>query len=207
MSKGLVKKDVNVPSTLIQNGKVYLNQFVIKYQDEIPEVVEELGECELRCDRRHLGIVGSGVGWISICIALVEMVHVNFEARKYKTLLFSIEICWRNCLRVYLPLRILYGLQVPLAGVDYPWDGEAIPSYDAPISPVREPTPGSTSCLRIPVPQVGVLTQSNRRRLATAVQPLEPTELVQSLISAFTAQGESFASASNDDPSTEVVKD
>ncbi|KAF6134293.1 hypothetical protein GIB67_021890 [Kingdonia uniflora] len=53
--------------------------------------------------------------------------------------------------------------QVPLAGVDYPWDGEAIPSYDVPISPVREPTPGSTSRFRTPVPQVGVRTQSNRR--------------------------------------------
>ncbi|KAF6163313.1 hypothetical protein GIB67_025177, partial [Kingdonia uniflora] len=28
--------------------------------------------------------------------------------------------------------------QVPLAGVDYPWDGETIPSYDAPISPTRK---------------------------------------------------------------------
>ncbi|KAF6139535.1 hypothetical protein GIB67_015492 [Kingdonia uniflora] len=45
--------------------------------------------------------------------------------------------------------------QVPLAGVDYLWDGEAIPSYDAPISPVREPTPGSTSRSRTPAPQVG----------------------------------------------------
>ncbi|KAF6138495.1 hypothetical protein GIB67_022529, partial [Kingdonia uniflora] len=43
--------------------------------------------------------------------------------------------------------------QVPLAEVDYPWDGEAIPSYDAPISPVREPTPGSTSRSCTPAPQ------------------------------------------------------
>ncbi|KAF6134785.1 hypothetical protein GIB67_002186 [Kingdonia uniflora] len=78
--------------------------------------------------------------------------------------------------------------QVPLAGVDYPWDGEAIPSYDAPISPVRELTPGSTSHSCTPAPQVGVRTQSNWRRSAAAVQSLEPTELVQSLISAFTAQ-------------------
>ncbi|KAF6138855.1 hypothetical protein GIB67_018586 [Kingdonia uniflora] len=42
--------------------------------------------------------------------------------------------------------------QVPLTGVDYPWDGEAIPSYDAPISPVREPTHGSTSRSRTPAP-------------------------------------------------------
>ncbi|KAF6147293.1 hypothetical protein GIB67_009776 [Kingdonia uniflora] len=53
--------------------------------------------------------------------------------------------------------------QVPLARVDYPWDGEAIPSYDAPISSVREPTPGSTYRSRTPTPQ------SNRRRSATAV--------------------------------------
>ncbi|KAF6139273.1 hypothetical protein GIB67_021483 [Kingdonia uniflora] len=51
--------------------------------------------------------------------------------------------------------------QVPLAGVDYPWEGEAIPSDDAPISPVREHTPGSTSRFHTPVSQVGVQTQSN----------------------------------------------
>ncbi|KAF6161494.1 hypothetical protein GIB67_009373 [Kingdonia uniflora] len=90
--------------------------------------------------------------------------------------------------------------QVPLAGVDYPWDGEAIPSYDAPISPVREPTPGSTSHSRTPAPQ------SNWKRLAAEVQPLEPTELVQSLISAFTAQGASHTFGSNDDTSDAVVQ-
>ncbi|KAF6152028.1 hypothetical protein GIB67_010602 [Kingdonia uniflora] len=90
--------------------------------------------------------------------------------------------------------------QVPLAGVDYPWDGEAIPSYDAPISSVREPTPGSTSRSRTSTPQ------SSRRRSAAAVQPLEPTELVQSLISAFTAQGASHTSGSNDDTSDAVVQ-
>ncbi|KAF6156974.1 hypothetical protein GIB67_039735 [Kingdonia uniflora] len=90
--------------------------------------------------------------------------------------------------------------QVPLAGVDYPWDGEAIPTYDAPISPVREPTPGSTSRSRTPTPQ------SNRKRSAAAIQPLEPTELVQSLISAFTAQGASQTSGSNDDTSDAVVQ-
>ncbi|KAF6139142.1 hypothetical protein GIB67_009985 [Kingdonia uniflora] len=58
--------------------------------------------------------------------------------------------------------------QVPLTGVDYPWDGEAIPSYDSPISLVREPTPGTTSRSRTPAPQ------SSRRRSAAAVQPLEP---------------------------------
>ncbi|KAF6167962.1 hypothetical protein GIB67_020532 [Kingdonia uniflora] len=90
--------------------------------------------------------------------------------------------------------------QVPLAGVDYPWDGEAIPSYDAPISPIREPTLGSTSRSRTPAPQ------SNRRRSAAAVQPLEPTELVQSLISAFTAQGASHIFCSNDDTSDTIVQ-
>ncbi|KAF6166875.1 hypothetical protein GIB67_020309, partial [Kingdonia uniflora] len=91
-------------------------------------------------------------------------------------------------------------IQVPLARVDYPWDGEAIPSYDVSISLVREPTPGSTSRSRTPAPQ------SNRRRSAAAVQPLEPTELVQSLISAFTAQGASHTSGSNDDTSDAVVQ-
>ncbi|KAF6175444.1 hypothetical protein GIB67_036535 [Kingdonia uniflora] len=27
--------------------------------------------------RRHLGIVGSGVGWMSICLVLVDMVHIS----------------------------------------------------------------------------------------------------------------------------------
>ncbi|KAF6175628.1 hypothetical protein GIB67_022630 [Kingdonia uniflora] len=66
-------------------------------------------------------------------------------------------------------------------------------------NPVREPTPGSTSHSRTPAPQ------SNRRRSATAVQSLEPAELVQSLISAFTAQGASHTSGSNDDTSDAVV--
>ncbi|KAF6177008.1 hypothetical protein GIB67_022898 [Kingdonia uniflora] len=39
--------------------------------------------------------------------------------------------------------------QVPLAGVNYLWEGEVIPSYGVPISPGMEPTPGSTS--RTPV--------------------------------------------------------
>ncbi|KAF6165419.1 hypothetical protein GIB67_017901, partial [Kingdonia uniflora] len=90
--------------------------------------------------------------------------------------------------------------QVPLVGVDYPWDGETIPSYDAPISPVREPTPGSTSRSRTPAPQ------SNWRRSAAAVQLLEPTELVQSLKSVFTAQGASHTSGSNDVTSDAVVQ-
>ncbi|KAF6159954.1 hypothetical protein GIB67_033038 [Kingdonia uniflora] len=120
------------------------------------------------------------------------------------------EKVWENIIASeYVPLHDDMNVddtQVPLAGVDYPWDGEAIPSYDAHISPVREPTPGSTSRSRTPAPQVGVRTQSNQRRLVAAVQPLEPTESVQYLISAFTAQGASSTSASNDDPSTEVAK-
>ncbi|KAF6159033.1 hypothetical protein GIB67_022188 [Kingdonia uniflora] len=97
--------------------------------------------------------------------------------------------------------------QVPLAGVDYPWEGEAIPSYDAPISPVREYTPGSTSRSRTPA--VGVQTQSNRKRSAAAFQPfqpLEPTELVQSLIAAITDQGTSSTSVSKDNTTSEVLK-
>ncbi|KAF6175381.1 hypothetical protein GIB67_036472 [Kingdonia uniflora] len=90
--------------------------------------------------------------------------------------------------------------QVPFAGVDYPWDGEAIPSYDAPISPVREPTSGSTYRSLTPAPQ------SNRRRSAAAVQPLEPMELVQSLISAFTAQGASHIYGNNDDTSDAAIQ-
>ncbi|KAF6166958.1 hypothetical protein GIB67_030651 [Kingdonia uniflora] len=77
-------------------------------------------------------------------------------------------------------------IQVFHAEVDYPWEGEAIPSFNVPISPGREPTPSST--FRTQVSQVGVQTQSKRKRSAATVQPVEPIELVQSLISAFTAQ-------------------
>ncbi|KAF6142462.1 hypothetical protein GIB67_039426 [Kingdonia uniflora] len=133
--------------------------------------------------------------------------QVNYEAKKYKTaplqhrdLLEKLFdglsangdfVCSSGMTSVpsstqqseYVPLpddMNVDNIQVPLTGVDYPWDGEAILSYDVPISPVREPTPGSTSCSRTPAPQ------SNWRRSATAVQPLKLTELVQSLISAFT---------------------
>ncbi|KAF6144387.1 hypothetical protein GIB67_024614 [Kingdonia uniflora] len=94
--------------------------------------------------------------------------------------------------------------QVPQAGVDYTWEGDAISSYEPSFSPVREPTPSSTS--RTLVSQVGVRTQSKWKISATTVQPLEPMELVQSLIFAFTAQGESSTSASNDDTTSEVLK-
>ncbi|KAF6168803.1 hypothetical protein GIB67_042110 [Kingdonia uniflora] len=120
---------------------------------------------------------------------------VNSEAKKYGK--------YTTQQSEYVPLpddMNVDDTQVPLARVDYPWDGEAIPSYDSPISPVREPTHGSTSRSRTPAPQ------SNRRRSATAVQPLEPTELVQSLISAFTAQGASHTFGSNDDTGDIVVQ-
>ncbi|KAF6152025.1 hypothetical protein GIB67_010599, partial [Kingdonia uniflora] len=70
---------------------------------------------------------------------------MSLRRRSIRPLLFNIEIYWRNCLMVDLLLGILHGLQ----------EGEAIPSYDVPINPVREPTPGTTSRT-----QVGVRTQS-----------------------------------------------
>ncbi|KAF6139564.1 hypothetical protein GIB67_015521 [Kingdonia uniflora] len=94
--------------------------------------------------------------------------------------------------------------QVPHTGVDYPWDGEVIPSYEPYLNPVREPTPGTTS--RTPMSQVSIHTQSKGKRSVTAVQPLEAIELVQSLISAFTAQGASLTSSSNDDTTSEALK-
>ncbi|KAF6136615.1 hypothetical protein GIB67_016071 [Kingdonia uniflora] len=94
--------------------------------------------------------------------------------------------------------------QVPKAGVDYTWKGDAIPSYEPSFSPVREPTPGST--YRTLVSQVGVRTQSKGKRSAATVQPLEPTELVQSLKFAFTAQGTSSTFDSNEDTISEVLK-
>ncbi|KAF6158889.1 hypothetical protein GIB67_012306 [Kingdonia uniflora] len=93
---------------------------------------------------------------------------------------------------------------VPQAGVDYTWEGDVIPSYKQFISPLREPTPGTTS--HTPVCQVGVRTQSKRKKSAAAVQPLELTELVQSLISVFTAQGVSTTSTNNYDTTSEVLK-
>ncbi|KAF6164342.1 hypothetical protein GIB67_029225 [Kingdonia uniflora] len=72
------------------------------------------------------------------------------------------------------------------------------------FSPVRDSTPSSTS--HTLVSQVGVRTQSKGKILAAVVQPLEPTELVQSLISTFTAQGACSTSASNDDTTFEVLK-
>ncbi|KAF6154682.1 hypothetical protein GIB67_000566 [Kingdonia uniflora] len=91
--------------------------------------------------------------------------------------------------------------QVPHARVDYTWEGEVIPSYDVPISPVKGPTPCTTSRT-----QVDVRTQSKGKRSIAAVQPVEPTELVQSLIFTLTAQGSSSTSASNDDTSSEVQR-
>ncbi|KAF6137289.1 hypothetical protein GIB67_036326 [Kingdonia uniflora] len=156
-----------------------------------------------------------------------NIIAVNSEAKKYKTaplqhrdlleklfdgLSATGEFAWSSGMASvpsstqqseYIPLpndMNADDTQVPLAGVDYPWDGEAIPSYDVPISPVREPTPGSTSRSRTPAPQ------SNWRRSAAAVQPLEPMELVQSLISAFIAQGASHTSGSNGDTSDAVVQ-
>ncbi|KAF6169138.1 hypothetical protein GIB67_038635 [Kingdonia uniflora] len=143
-----------------------------------------------------------------------NIIAVNSEAMKYKTaplqhrdlleklfegLSATEDFAWSSGM-ISVHSSTQQSEYVPLVGVDYPWDGEVIPSYDASISPLREPTPGSTSRSRTPAPQ------SNRRRSVAAVQPLEPGELVQSLISAFTAQGESSTSStSNDDPSTKVA--
>ncbi|KAF6169036.1 hypothetical protein GIB67_038533 [Kingdonia uniflora] len=157
---------------------------------------------------------------------------VNFEAKKYKTVplqhrdllekLFdglstTGDFAWSSGMASVPLLSTQQTEYVPLsddinvddthvshAGVDYPWECEAIPSYDVLISPGREPTPDSTS--RTPVSQIGVRTQSKGKRSTVVVQPLEPTELVQSLIFAFTTQGASHTSASNDDTSAEVVQ-
>ncbi|KAF6154740.1 hypothetical protein GIB67_032352 [Kingdonia uniflora] len=157
--------------------------------------------------------------------------QVNSEARKYKTaplqhrdLLEKLfeglsaigDFAWSSGMTSvppstqqteYVPLpddTNFDKTQVPYAGVDYPWEGEAIPSYDVPNSPGREPTLGSTS--RTPMSQVGGQTQSKRKRPATTVQPVESSELVQSLISALTTQGSSSTSQSSDDHSSEVLR-
>ncbi|KAF6145798.1 hypothetical protein GIB67_016247 [Kingdonia uniflora] len=123
-----------------------------------------------------------------------NIISVNYEAKKYKTALLQHrdlleklfyglsatgDFAWSSGITSvpsstqqseYIPLpddMNVDDTKVPLAGVDYLWDGEAIPSYDAPISPVREPTHGSTSRSRTPA------SQSNRRRSAAAVQPLD----------------------------------
>ncbi|KAF6165286.1 hypothetical protein GIB67_042702 [Kingdonia uniflora] len=132
--------------------------------------------------------------------AMESLETVNYEARKYKTAPLQHRDLLEKLFEGLSATGDFAWSSVSLAEVNYSWDGEVIPSYDAPISPIREPTLGSTSHSRTPVPQ------SNWRRSAVAAQPLEPTELVQSLISAFTAQGASSTSyASNDDPSTEIT--
>ncbi|KAF6161251.1 hypothetical protein GIB67_009138 [Kingdonia uniflora] len=96
---------------------------------------------------------------------LFGQIKVNSEARKYKTA----PLQYRDLLE-----KFFEGLS---ATGDFAWSsGEAIPSYDVPISPGREPTPGSTS--HTPMSQVGGQTQSKRKRSATAVQPVESSELV-----------------------------
>ncbi|KAF6161279.1 hypothetical protein GIB67_009166 [Kingdonia uniflora] len=99
--------------------------------------------------------------------------QVNFEVTKYKTaplqhrdlleklfegLSATGDFAWSSCMTSvppstqqteYVPLPDDINIddtQVPHAGVDYPWESEVIPSYDVHISPVREPTHGSTSC-------------------------------------------------------------
>ncbi|KAF6172911.1 hypothetical protein GIB67_035465 [Kingdonia uniflora] len=111
---------------------------------------------------------------------------VNSEAKKYKTaplqhrdlleklfdgLSATGDFAWSSGMasvpstqqKEYVPLlddMNVDDTQVSHAGVDYPWECEAIPSYDAPISPVMEPTPGGTSCT-----QVGVRTQRGKDQL------------------------------------------
>ncbi|KAF6148190.1 hypothetical protein GIB67_011965, partial [Kingdonia uniflora] len=125
---------------------------------------------------------------------LFGQIKVNSEARKYKTA----PLQHRDFLE-----KMFEGLS---ATGNFAWssESEAIPSYDAPISPGRESTPSSTS--RTPMSQVGGETQSKRKRPAKAVQPVESSELVQSLISALTAQGSSSTSQSSDDHSSEVLR-
>ncbi|KAF6146711.1 hypothetical protein GIB67_008997 [Kingdonia uniflora] len=137
--------------------------------------------------------------------------NVNYGAKKYKTALLQHrdlleklfddlfvtgDFAWSSGMisvppstqqTKYVPLLDdinVEDTQVPLVGVDYPWEGEAIPSYDVSISPRREPTPCSTS--PTPLSQVGVRTQSKGKRSAVAVQPLEPIELVlQNMVSSY----------------------
>ncbi|KAF6137172.1 hypothetical protein GIB67_030936, partial [Kingdonia uniflora] len=105
--------------------------------------------------------------------AQIDLNRVNFEAKKYKTaplqhrdlleklfdgLSATMDFAWSSGMASgppstqqteYVPLpddMNVDDTQVPLSGVDYPWKGEAIPSYDdVPISSGREPIPGSTS--------------------------------------------------------------
>ncbi|KAF6176133.1 hypothetical protein GIB67_023424 [Kingdonia uniflora] len=169
--------------------------------------------------------------FIMKCQAQIDLNRVNYERKKYNTdplqhrdllkklfdgLYATGDFAWSSGMAnippstqqiEYVPLPDNMNVddtQVAHAGFDYPWEGEVIPSYDVPISPVREPILGSTS--RTHVPQVGVRTQSKEKRSAVVVQPVEPTELIQSLISVLTAQGSSSTSTSNDDTSSEVLK-
>ncbi|KAF6153561.1 hypothetical protein GIB67_027428 [Kingdonia uniflora] len=83
---------------------------------------------------------------------------VNSEAMKYKTA----PLQHRDLLE-----KLFEGLSATedfaWSSVDYPWDGEAIPSYNAPINPVREPTPGSTSRSRTGEDQLRHFNHWNQR--------------------------------------------
>ncbi|KAF6175476.1 hypothetical protein GIB67_021966 [Kingdonia uniflora] len=118
---------------------------------------------------------------------------VNSKAKKYKTS----PLQHKDLLE-----KLFDGLS---ATGDFAWSSsmESVPSTRQ-SDPVREPTLGSTS--HTPVSQVGVRTQSKGKRSVVAVQLLEPTELVQSLISVFTAQGASFTYTINGDTTSEVLK-
>ncbi|KAF6166903.1 hypothetical protein GIB67_029126 [Kingdonia uniflora] len=221
---------------------------------------------------RYLGIVSSGVWWMSICLVLEDMVHlscalqlqwkvwrrlinrtghgydpvsgtfdwledvrensivVNYEAKKYKSaslhhrdlleklfdgLSATGDFTWslgmasapstQQLEYVLLPNDInIDDTQVSQARVDYTWEGDAIPSYEPSLSPVREPTPGSI--FRTHVSKVGVRTQLKEKRSVVAVQPLKPTELVQTLISALTTEETSSTSVSNDDTTSKILK-
>ncbi|KAF6169474.1 hypothetical protein GIB67_004755 [Kingdonia uniflora] len=122
--------------------------------------------------------------------AMTSLERVNSEVKKYKTA----PLQYRDLLE-----KLFDGLS---AIEDFARSSgmASVPSTQQ-TDPVREPTLGSTSRT-----QVGVRTQSKGKRSAAAVQLVEPTKLVQSLISVLIAQGSSSASASNDDTSFEVLK-
>ncbi|KAF6153993.1 hypothetical protein GIB67_037697 [Kingdonia uniflora] len=188
-------------------------------------LVSHFKDTGLLRDSKHIDVEEKLVIFLHIIAHNMRKRAVNYEAKKHKTTplqhrdllekLFGLsatgDFAWSSGMASvpssiqqteYVPLpddMNVDDTQVPHTGVDYPWEGEAIPSYDVSISPVREPTPSTTSRT-----QVGIRTQSKGKRSAAAVQPVEPSELVQSLISA--AQGSSSTSASNDNTSSEVLR-
>ncbi|KAF6139459.1 hypothetical protein GIB67_018417 [Kingdonia uniflora] len=114
---------------------------------------------------------------------LFGQIKVNSEARKYKTA----PLQHRDLLE-----KLFEGLS---ATGDFAWS-----------SGMTSVPPSTQQTEYVSLPDDTNVDETQRKRPATAVQPVESSELVQYLISALTAQGSSSTSQSSDDHSSEVLR-